>query len=158
MRKLAENSSLQSKSIKSELDEITSIIVEVVSSTETSRQEFEDITNKVTSTSTLVHEISNAMSEQEEASRQILIALHEMNDSTSHVSSTSKEMSGNIVHVKTESKNLEIIAHTVEGSMEEMNEGILEITKAAQTVSDMAVTTREKIFELDKLINKFKLK
>lgn len=158
IRKLAENSSLQSKSIKSELDEITSIIVEVVSSTETSRQEFEDITNKVTSTSTLVHEISNAMSEQEEASRQILIALHEMNDSTSHVSSTSKEMSGNIVHVKTESKNLEIIAHTVEGSMEEMNEGILEITKAAQTVSDMAVTTREKIFELDKLINKFKLK
>lgn len=157
IRKLAESSSQQSKSIKTELDEIITIIDAVVGATETSRKEFEDISDKVSSTNTLVHEISNAMSEQEEASKQILVALHEMNDSTSNVSGTSKEMSGNILRVKQESGNLEMIAHTVAGSMDEMNAGIQEITSAAQNVSDMAITTREKIIELDKLMDKFKL-
>lgn len=157
IRKLAESSAMQTKSIKQELDQITAIIGDVVNATETSRREFGEISNKVSTTNTLVHEISNAMSEQEEASKQILVALHEMNDSTSNVSSSSKEMSSNVVRVKQESGNLEMIAHTVEGSMEEMNAGIIEITNAAQSVSDMAITTREKIIELDKLIDKFKL-
>lgn len=157
IRKLAESSSLQSKSIKTELDEITSVIDSVVSATETSRKEFNDIIDKVSSTNTLVQEINNAMNEQEEASKQILIALHEMNESTSHVQSTSKEMSSNIISVRTESSNLEQIAHTVAGSMDEMTAGIIDITNAAQNVSDMAGMTREKIEQLDQLINKFKL-
>jgi methyl-accepting chemotaxis protein len=157
IRKLAESSAIQSKSIKNELDEITAVIDSVVNATETSRKEFNDIIDKVSSTNTLVQEINNAMNEQEEASKQILIALHEMNESTSHVQSTSKEMSSNIMSVKTESSNLEQIAHTVAGSMDEMTAGIIDITNAAQNVSDMAGMTREKIEQLDRLINKFKL-
>jgi len=98
------------------------------------------------------------MSEQEEASKQILLALHDMNDSTSNVQATSKQMSNNIVLVKTESNNLETIAHTVEGSMEEMSLGIMEITKAAHNVSDKAIETREQLKTLNVLINKFKIK
>lgn len=158
IRKLAENSASQSKSIKSQLDDISTIITAVVNATETSQKEFEDITNKVSSTSTLVQEISNAMSEQEEASKQILLALHDMNDSTSNVQATSKQMSNNIVLVKTESNNLETIAHTVEGSMEEMSLGIMEITNAAHNVSDKAIETREQLKTLNVLINKFKIK
>ena len=157
IRKLAESSSIQSKSIKTELDEITSVIDTVVNATENSKKEFEEIINKVSSTSTLVQEINNAMNEQEEASKQILIALHEMNDSTSNVQSISKETSTNIMSVKSESSNLEQIAHTVAGSMDEMTAGIIDITNAAQNVSDMAGMTRDKIEQLDKLIEKFKL-
>ncbi len=157
IRKLAESSSVQSKSIKSELDKITSVISAVVDSTSTSRKEFEEITNKVTSTNRLVNEISNAMMEQEEASKQILVALHEMNDSTSNVQSTSKEMNENVIHVKAESDNLEMVANVVAGSMDEMSAGINEITNAAHTVSEKAINTREQIVELDKLIDTFKL-
>ena len=59
--------------------------------------------------------------------------------------------------VKSESSNLEQIAHTVAGSMDEMTAGIIDITNAAQNVSDMAGMTRDKIEQLDKLIEKFKL-
>lgn len=157
IRKLAESSSEQSKSIKAELDKITAVISAVVESTGISRREFDDIIEKVSSTNRLVNEISNAMMEQEEASKQILVALHEMNDSTSNVQTTSKDMSSNVVHVKTESENLEMIANVVEGSMEEMSAGIMEITSAAHTVSEKAIETREQIVELDKLIDTFKL-
>ena len=157
IRKLAESSSEQSKSIKAELDKITAVISAVVDSTSVSRNEFEDIIEKVLSTNRLVNEISNAMMEQEEASKQILVALHEMNDSTSNVQTTSKDMSSNVVHVKTESDSLEIIANVVLGSMEEMSAGIMEITSAAHTVSEKAIETREQIVELDKLIDTFKL-
>lgn len=157
IRKLAESSSVQSKSIKIELDKITSVISAVVDSTSTSRKEFEDISEKVSSTNRLVNEISNAMMEQEEASKQILIALHEMNDSTSNVQSTSKAMSANVDHVKTESNNLGMVSHIVSGSMDEMSAGITEITNAAHTVSEKAISTREQIIELDKLIDTFKL-
>ena len=157
IRKLAESSSVQSKSIKAELDKITAVISAVVDSTSTSRMEFEEITEKVTSTNRLVNEISNAMMEQEEASKQILVALHEMNDSTSNVQSTSKDMSSNVIHVKTESDKLEMVANVVSGSMDEMSAGITEITNAAHTVSEKAVETREQIVQLDKLIDTFKL-
>ena len=157
IRKLAESSSEQSKSIKAELDKITAVISAVVESTGISRREFDDIIEKVSSTNRLVNEISNAMMEQEEASKQILVALHEMNDSTSNVQTTSKDMSSNVVHVKTESEDLEMIANVVAGSMEEMSAGIMEITSAAHTVSEKAIETREQIVELDKLIDTFKL-
>lgn len=157
IRKLAESSSEQSKSIKTELDKITAVISAVVDSTSTSRREFEDITDKVASTNRLVNEISNAMMEQEDASKQILVALHDMNDSTSNVQSTSKDMSSNVIHVKTESDKLEMVANVVSGSMDEMSAGITEITNAAHTVSEKAVETREQIVQLDKLIDTFKL-
>ena len=157
IRKLAENSSIQSKTIKTELDEITTVIDTVVNATESSKKEFNEIIEKVSSTNTLVQEINNAMNEQEEASKQILIALHEMNDSTTNVQSTSKDMASHIESVQTESANLGHIAHTVAGSMEEMTAGIIDITNAAQNVSDMAGTARDKIGQLDRLINKFKL-
>ena len=151
------SASIQSKSIKTELDEITAIIDTVVNATESSKKEFNEIIDKVSSTNTLVQEINNAMNEQEEASKQILIALHEMNDFTSNVQSTSKDMASHIESVQTESANLGHIAHTVAGSMEEMTAGIIDITNAAQNVSDMAGTARDKIGQLDRLINKFKL-
>ena len=157
IRKLAESSSEQSKSIKSELDKITAVISAVVESTSISRKEFDEIIEKVSSTNRLVNEISNAMMEQEEASKQILVALHEMNDSTSNVQSTSKDMSSNVGLVKTESNNLAMVANVVSGSMDEMSAGITEITNAAHTVSEKAIETREQIIQLDKLIDTFKL-
>lgn len=157
IRKLAENSSIQSKTIKTELDEITTVIDTVVNATESSKKEFNEIIEKVSSTNTLVQEINNAMNEQEEASKQILIALHEMNESTTNVQSTSKDMASHIESVQTESANLGHIAHSVAGSMEKMTAGIIDITNAAQNVSDMAGTARDKIGQLDRLINKFKL-
>ncbi|MCH5149886.1 MAG: cache domain-containing protein [Spirochaetales bacterium] len=157
IRKLAENSSVQSKSIKTELDDISVVINSVVSATDTSRKKFNDIMEKVSSTSTLVQEINNAMTEQEEASKQILVALRQVNDSTSNVQSTSKTVYSNLKSAQNESNKLGQISNTVTGSMEEMTAGIVDITNASQNVSDMVGVTKDKVECLDKLIGKFKL-
>lgn len=157
IRKLAENSSQHSKSIQQELDEISVAIEEVVASTDISRTEFSEITSKVDATSTLVTEISNAMSEQEEASKQVLLALREMNDSTSIVTQTSKTMSEHSLILKEETENLEVIATTVQGSMDEMSAGIKEISSATVSVSELSTMTKDKISEIEVMIEKFKI-
>ena len=132
-----------------------SVISEVVNSTEVSRKEFDDILLEVTSTNSLVSEISSAMNEQEEASKQVLIALRDMNESTSTVSSTSKEMAEHGLVLKHESGKLEQIAQIVQGSMEEMDAGVKEISVSTVSVSDLCTTTRDKVREVDQLMEKF---
>ena len=155
IRKLAEDSSKQSKAIQAELKSISTVISEVVNSTEVSRKEFDDILLEVTSTNSLVSEISSAMNEQEEASKQVLIALRDMNESTSTVSSTSKEMAEHGLVLKHESGKLEQIAQIVQGSMEEMDAGVKEISISTVSVSDLCTTTRDKVREVDQLMEKF---
>ena len=97
------------------------------------------------------------MNEQEEASKQVLIALRDMNDSTSTVSSTSKQMAEHGLVLKDESGKLEEIAQIVQGSMEEMNAGIREISVATVSVSELSTITKDKIADLDSIMTKFKI-
>ena len=157
IRKLAESSSAQSKSIKMELDNITGIINSIVESSKLSVEDFAMITEKVSSTNNLVHEIDAAMTEQNEASQQVLTALKEMNDSTVNVQSTSKVMFTAAGKVKEETDNLEIISHSVVGSMDEMSLGINDITQSTQHVSDMATSTQENIESIEKILKQFKV-
>ena len=80
-----------------------------------------------------------------------------MNESSSTVSSTSKEMSQHGLVLRQETENLEIIANTVQGSMEEMNAGIKEISSATVAVSELSTVTKDKISELEQIMQRFKL-
>ena len=118
---------------------------------------FEEISAKVDTTNDLVSEISDAMKEQEEASKQVLVALKEMNESSSTVSATSKDMSDHGLVLRQETDKLETIANTVQGSMEEMNSGIKEISSATVAVSELSTVTKDKIADLDSIMTKFKI-
>lgn len=157
IRKLAESSSVQSKSIKAELDNITKVIHSIVDSSKLSVEEFALITEKVSGTDNLVHEIDAAMNEQNEASQQVLAALKAMNDSTNNVQSTSKTMFAAARKVKDETDNLGIISESVEGSMDEMSLGISDITQSTQHVSDVAASTKENIERIKKILEQFKI-
>lgn len=157
IRKLAENSAMQSKAIKGELEDITKIIQNVVKTSTLSAQGVEQISEKVTSTERLVHEINNAMEEQKDASQQILIALRDMNDATSQVQTTSKQMANNFKMMEDASSNLDNATNTVKSRMDEMTVGAGEIEISSQNVSEMASKTSENINILEDLLNKFKL-
>lgn len=157
IRKLAENSAMQSKAIKGELEDITKIIQNVVKTSTLSAQGVEQISEKVTSTERLVHEINNAMEEQKDASQQILIALRDMNDATSQVQTTSKQMANNFKMMEDASSNLDNATNTVKSRMDEMTVGAEEIEISSQNVSEMASKTSENINILEDLLNKFKL-
>lgn len=157
IRKLAENSAMQSKAIKGELEDITKIIQNVVKTSTLSAQGVEQISEKVTSTERLVHEINNAMEEQKDASQQILIALRDMNDATSQVQTTSKQMANNFKMMEDASSNLDNATNTVKSRMDEITVGAGEIEISSQNVSEMASKTSENINILEDLLNKFKL-
>ena len=157
IRKLAEDSSKQSKSIKLQLSEISKIINEVVNTSALSVQGFAEILDKVRSTENLVSEINNAMIEQKEASHQVLEALRDVNDSTSEVQVTSKEMSSGIETVVFAKNNLDYFAQTVAESMDVISSGVSEINSSAQNVSSMATTTSDNIQIMKSIIDTFKL-
>ena len=157
IRKLAENSAAQSKAIKQELSNISNIIQEVVHTSEISVQEFGQISNKVVSTEGLVGEIDNAMLEQQLSSKQVLTALREINDFSMQVQQTSKQMAENIIRLETSSSNLDFIATTVSTSMSEMDNGIREIGRVVQTVSDEVVRAKGSVDVMDDILDKFKL-
>ena len=157
IRKLAEDSANQSKLIEEEIVDIIRSISNVVNASDLSLKSFEQITGKVGETEQLVQQIDNAMTEQQEASKQVLVALHEVTDTTSQVQTTSKDLSHGVEIVNQSSSNLEMIAQTVAGSMEEMASGITEINGSAQSVSDMSNTTKDSITTLKAIVEKFKL-
>ena len=157
IRKLAEDSANQSKLIEEEIADIIKSITNVVSASDLSLKSFEQITGKVSETEQLVEQIDNAMTEQQEASKQVLIALHDVTDVTAQVQTTSKGLSQGVTLVNEASSNLEQIAQTVAGSMEEMASGITEINSSAQNVSEMSNTTKESIETLVGIVKKFKL-
>ena len=157
IRKLAENSALQSKTIKIELGNISKTITSVVEASKLSLHDFTEIAAKVSSTENLVHEIDNAMSEQKEASQQVLIALRDITDTSSHVQTTSKQMDTNVGAVFEEMNKLETIAKSVEQSMENMSSSADGINIAAQKTQNLARNTTDSILNMNRILSKFKL-
>ncbi len=110
IRKLAENSAAQSNSIKKELETIGQVIAKVVETSEISVKEFEKITEKVSSTESLVQNVDTTMSRQQ---KQVLANLQDVDDTTSTVLKTAKEMSAAVENVATAAGNLDMLAQQV---------------------------------------------
>ena len=157
IRKLAENASIQSKAISSELNKISQSIGEVVHSSQRSQEAFALISEKIGATDNLVQEISGAMAEQKVASQQVLEALRDINDTSTDVNSTAKEMKNAALVTSQEMDKLSQIAATVSGSMDEMTAGVVDMNNSAQTVSDLARETQDQIQSINQLIHRFKV-
>ena len=157
IRKLAENSSKQSKSINAELKEITASIKEVVSSSAEAQNAFGQIVNHIDSTNTIITEIDNAMTEQESGSRQILQALEDMKTQAVKVRDMSKTLQEGVRTVNHEMNNVTMISTTISGSMDEMTDGAREINTAAQSVSELAIKTKDNIDTMQQLLGQFKI-
>ena len=157
IRKLAENSSSQSKSIGDELQQISESIEQVVSSAADAEKSFGEIVTHIDSTNTIITEIDNAMTEQEAGSRQILQALEDMKTQAINVRDMSKNLQENVRSVSHEMNNVTMVSTTISGSMDEMTNGAQEINTAAQSVSDLAIKTKDNIDTMQSLLGKFKV-
>lgn len=92
IRKLADTSATQSKSIGENLKKISEYISKVVESASISNQAFELVASKTNNTSELVESIRQAMEEQSAGSKQLLEALALMKNISSNVQTSSKEI------------------------------------------------------------------
>lgn len=156
IRALAENSTKQSKAIKTNLGEVQAGIDEVVESSAESVDSFSGVAISIGETDALVKEISLAMEEQRGGSSQILEALKAMNEITLQVSTGSGEMRDGNNGVLAEISRLQASARAIADSVDEMAAGADGLTAGAKGVSRIAESTRQAIKAISEALDRFK--
>ncbi len=157
IRKLSETSTVQSKTIGTQLNNIKESIQEVVAASSQSSKAFDSVSRKIQDTDQLVMQIKAAMEEQNTGSRQISDALHSMNDSTIEVRSASAEMSAGNQAILDEIKLLQNATEAMKNSMDEMSAGARKINDTGAALSDIADQVKGSIEKIGSQIDLFKV-
>jgi len=157
IRKLAESSSEQSKTIGTVLKKIAESIKKITKSTENVLTKFEAIDSGVKTVADQEENIRNAMEEQGEGSKQVLQSVGDLNEITQQVKSGSEEMLEGSKEVVNESQNLEKVTQEITGGMNEMAIGADQVNLAVNHVNDISAKNREGINTLMKEVSRFKV-
>jgi len=157
IRKLAENSGKQSKTISAVLKKIKMMIDTITRSTSVVLERFNAIEEEVRIVSNQESQIRSAMEEQGEGSRQILEAVTKLNSVTSLVQKASSEMTTGSKDVLNQSGDLKRITSEVAGSMDDMTQNVDEISSAIIRVQEITEENKENIGALSIDIRRFKV-
>jgi methyl-accepting chemotaxis protein len=157
IRKLAENSSNQSKTIAEMVKKMKGAIDTITKSIGRVLDRFEDIDGKVKTISEQETEIRGAMEEQETGSKQILEAVTQLKNLTDTVLTDAGAIvvEGNVVI--DESKNLKGITAGIERGMHEMAAGAEHIKTAVNRVNEISNENKNSTDILIGEVMKFKV-
>jgi methyl-accepting chemotaxis protein len=157
IRKLAESSGVQSKTIGNVLKKIKSSIDKITKSTENVLNKFGAIDTSVKTVAEQEENIRNAMEEQGQGSKQVLQSANELNGLTQQVKTGSQEMLEGSKEVMNESQNLERVTQEITGGMNEMASGADQVNIAVNNVNGISAKNREGIENLIKEVSRFKV-
>ena len=157
IRKLAESSTEQSKTIGTVLKKIKGSIDKITKSAENVFSKFEVIDSHIKIVSEQDENIRNAMKEQRQGSSQILNGIELVTETTQQVKSGSSEMLGGAKEVIRESTNLERVTQEITSGMSEMAVGADQINIAVDQVNRISIKNREGIDTLIKEVSRFKV-
>ena len=157
IRKLAENSSEQSKTISTVLKKIKSSIDKITQSTDKVLQRFEAIDSSINTVAQQEENIRNSMEEQGEGSKQILLAVGLVNDTKQQVKGISLEMLDGAKEVIREAANLEKTTQEIIGGVNEMASGAEQVNTSINHVNDLSNKNQECIELLTKDVMRFKV-
>ncbi|MDR0562173.1 MAG: methyl-accepting chemotaxis protein [Spirochaetaceae bacterium] len=157
IRKLAENSGEQSKTISAVLKKIKTSIDKITASTYNVLDKFESIDRGVKTVADQEENIRGAMEEQGAGSKQILEDIGKVNEITSQVQTASADMLEGSKEVIREGGNLEKSAQEIAGGMNEMASGAEQINAAVNRVNELSSQNRNYIALLVREISKFKI-
>ncbi|MDR0456293.1 MAG: methyl-accepting chemotaxis protein [Treponema sp.] len=157
IRKLAINSSDESRKISVELKQIIQTIDHIVRDSEASMSAFTEVSSRISETEKLVFEVNNAIHEQKAGAGQVMEALRIMNNVTAQVNDGSHEISQNNEAMIREIDTLQGSAGEILTNMEEMSGGIKNINTSAQEVSHLAAATQTSIEKISAIANGFKV-
>jgi methyl-accepting chemotaxis protein len=157
IRKLAENSSGESKKIGAELKQIIGTIDLIVKDSAASGIAFAEVSRRIDETEKLVIEVDRAIKEQKIGAGQVMESLQVMNDITAKVSSGSREMSQGSGAVLQEIDTLQSNATEIETRMEEISGSINHISASAKEVSDHAAAAQSSIRKISGIVDSFEV-
>jgi len=157
IRKLAESSSEQSKTIGGVLKKIKDSIDKITVSTEKVLTKFEAIDKGVKTVAEQEGVIRNAMEEQSQGSKQVLQASGQVGDITLQVKDESQEMLEGSKEVIKESRNLEKATQEITSGINEMAAGTDQVNRAVNNVNDLTGKNREFISALLGSVSRFRV-
>jgi len=155
IRKLAESSSNQSKTVGVVLKKIKESIDKIAKSTENVLGKFEAIDSSVKIVSEQEENIRHAMEEQGEGSKIILEGMGSVNEITKQVKSSSNQMFEGAKEVILESERLEKTTQEITSGINDMASGAELVNIAANHVNDISRKNREGIDTLIKEVSRF---
>jgi methyl-accepting chemotaxis protein len=157
IRKLAESSNEQAKTVSDVLKKICGSLEVVSVSTETVLAHFDDISNNVETVSLEETQIRSAMEEQDTDSKKILETIATSNEIMRNVKSGSSEMLNGSREIMSEGKNLDSITTELANGMCESATAIEQINSAFMRIQEISQENRESISVLTKEIGRFKI-
>ncbi|MDR1389282.1 MAG: methyl-accepting chemotaxis protein [Treponema sp.] len=157
IRKLAESSGEQSKTISAVLKKITGAMSKISDSTGAVLQKFEAIESDVKIVAVQEEHIRTAMEEQNEGSKQVLDAITRLTSINQVVKNGAMEMLTGSNQVIQESKNLDTVTHQLADGMNEMAAGAEQINTAINRVNNISGENKESINSLVLEVERFKV-
>ena len=157
IRKLAEESSTQGKTITSTLKVLSGEIEALSASAKTAEEKFNAIFALSEQVKTMSQNLMEAMREQENGSKEVLSAIRDINMVTNQVNDGSAEMLRGGENVAQEMQKLDELTRVITDSMNEMASGAVQISNAVQEVNAISQKNKESIENLSKEVGKFKV-
>jgi methyl-accepting chemotaxis protein len=155
IRKLAEDSSEQSKRTSSVLKATVDNINKILQEANHANDVFDSITSQVGTVLGFLEETNAAMEEQSQGSNQVLEALKKIQNITSEILSGSTEMTTGAGMIITEMDRLQKISLDLKESASDMKENIQHINTAIGSVSTLSDTNKELGTQLSKITRGF---
>ena len=156
IRKLAEESSTQGKTITATLKTLSGEIETLSASSKTVEEKFNAIFTLAEQVKDMSNRLTEAMREQENGSREVLTAIKSINSVTIEVQAGSEEMLKGGEGVAEEMQKLDSLTRVITESMNEMASGAVQINNAVQEVSEITQKNKRSIESLAEEVGKFK--
>ena len=157
IRKLAEESSVQGKTITDTLKSLSDDIRGLAESSKVVEEKFNAIFQLAENVRGMSAELTAAMREQENGSREVLAAIKNINSVTVEVKNGSEEMLIGGKGVASEMQKLDSLTAVIKDSMNEMSAGVSQINNAVNEVNELAMKNKESIQGLAAEVGKFKV-
>ena len=155
IRKLSETSSIQSKTISSQLKKIQGSIEEVVQASTDASSALTVMSGKIKETDGLMSQIKLAMEEQDTGSRQILESLRSMNESTQAVQGASQDIAYQNKAILQEVETLKTASNKMSQGMNDMASGAHKIRETGKDLGNISQNMKESIQKIGGQIDLF---
>lgn len=157
IRKLAEESSLQGKSISSALKKFSEEISILASSSKTVEEKFNAIFSLAENVKSMSSSVMAAMRAQESGSHKVLSAIHDINNITVDVQTGSGEMLKAGEDAVKEMNRPEGLTQIINNSIQEMSAGTSQIQTSCSEVKGISQKNKMNIEALAQEVGKFKI-
>ena len=157
VRKLAESSGEQAKTVGRVLKHIRGSIDKISRFANEVTEKFQLIEDRIKSVTDQENTIFYAMQEQNQGSMQILRGISQLKEFSATIKNATQEMQAGSHQIIKETANLQAVTEEINYGMKEIANGTQEMAIAMETVNKLSLDNQESIDAVQKELNKFKI-